>query len=107
MPLPALDLDTRRWDDLVDEARASIPRLAPEWTDHNVHDPGITIVELLAYLVEQDLYRVNRVPERHRRKFLALLGFSPALPRPARGAVAFSLRKGAAPLTLPAGVAVG
>jgi hypothetical protein len=107
MPLPALDLDTRRWDDLVDEARASIPRLAPEWSDHNVHDPGITIVELLAYLVEQDLYRVNRVPERHRRKFLALLGFSPLPPRPARGAVAFSLRQGAAPVTLPAGVAVG
>jgi Baseplate J-like protein len=107
MPLPALDLDTRRWDDLVDEARASIPRLAPEWTDHNVHDPGITIVELLAYLVEQDLYHVNRVPERHRRKFLALLGFSPMPPRPARGAVAFSLRQGAGPLTLPAGAAVG
>jgi predicted phage baseplate assembly protein len=107
MPLPALDLDTRRWDDLVDEARTTIPRLAPEWTDHNVHDPGITIVELLAYLLEQDLYRVNRVPERHRRKFLALLGFSPKPPHPSRGAVAFSLRQGAAPLTLPAGVAVG
>lgn len=84
MPLPALDLDDRTWGDLVDEARASIPTVAPPWTDHNIHDPGITLVELLAWLVEQDIYRVNRVPESHVRAFLALLGFGPAPPRPAR-----------------------
>ena len=114
MPLPALDLDTRRWDDLVEEARSLIPRLAPGWTDHNLHDPGVTLLELLAYVVEQDIYRVNRVPERHRRKFLRLAGFAPAPPRAASGVAAFALRDGAAPLTLladgvPAGdrIAVG
>ena len=107
MPLPALDLDTRRWDDLVEEARSLIPRLAPGWTDHNLHDPGMTLLELLAYVVEQDIYRVNRVPERHRRKFLRLAGFAPAPPRAASGVAAFALRDGAAPLTLPAGLAVG
>ncbi len=90
MPLPALDLDDRTWGDLVDEARASIPTVAPRWTDHNVHDPGITLVELLAWLVEQDIYRVNRVPERHVRAFLTLVGFAPVPPRPARAVLALA-----------------
>ena len=79
MPLPLPNLDTRRWSDLVDEGRALIPRFAPGWTDHNVHDPGVTLIELFAYLTESLLYRANWIPERHRRKFLALLGY-PALP---------------------------
>jgi predicted phage baseplate assembly protein len=100
VPLPPLDLDDRTWADLVDEARATIPNLAAAWTDHNVHDPGITLVELLAWLVEQDIYRVNRVPERHRRAFLRLAGFVPAPPRPAR--VVLALGPGG-PLDVPAG----
>src|SRR4051794_15359830 len=77
MPLPLPSLDTRHWDDLVDEARAMIPRYAPAWTDHNVHDPGITLMELLAWLVELDIYQLNRVPAAHKRKFLALVGVQP------------------------------
>ena len=94
MPLPALDLDTRRWTDLVDEARSIVPRTAPGWTDHNSSDPGITLVELLAYLVEQDIYRANRVPERHRRKFLHLAGYDPEPPRASRAIVSL-VRAGA------------
>jgi len=67
MPLPLKNLDTRRYRELVDDAHALIPRYAPSWTDHNESDPGITVLELLARLVEQDLYRTNRVPARHRR----------------------------------------
>ena len=44
------------------------------WTDHNVHDPGITLIELFAWLIEQLIYRANRIPDRHLRKFLALAG---------------------------------
>ena len=44
----APDLDDRTWQDLVDEMRALIPRYAPGWTDHNVHDPGVTLLELFA-----------------------------------------------------------
>jgi hypothetical protein len=84
MPLPLPDLDTRAWADLVDEARTLIPRYAPGWTDHNVHDPGITLVELLAWLVELDVYQLNRIPDAHRRKFLALVGQSPRAAAPAR-----------------------
>lgn len=104
MPLPLPNLDTRRWDDLVAEAVALIPRYAPEWTDHNIHDPGITLLELLAYLVEQDIYRVNQIPDRHRLKFLQLIGFAPEPPQPAKTVLALTLNSGASSHNLPAGL---
>src|SRR6185369_16482773 len=77
MPLPMPNLDDRRWLDLVEEGRSLIPLYGPEWTDHNYHDPGVTLIELLAWVAEMDLYELNRVPERHKRKFLALVGIAP------------------------------
>jgi len=103
MPLPLPNLDTRRWTDLVEEGRALIPRYAPTWTDHNVHDPGITLIELLAWLVEQAIYRVNRIPDRHRRKFLALIGFDPKPPRAAVTVLSFRSAPGAESVHLPTG----
>lgn len=63
MPLPLPDLDTRRYDDLVAEMRALISQHAPGWSNHNASDPGITLIELLAWLTEATLYRLNRTPE--------------------------------------------
>jgi hypothetical protein len=103
MPLPLPNLDTRRWTDLVDEARAFLPRYAPDWTDHNIHDPGITLIELGAWLTELAIFRANRVHLGHRRKFLELIGFAPRPPLPARTVVAPRLVAGTAPLRLPPG----
>ena len=103
MPLPLPNLDTRRWDDLVEEGRALIPRYAPGWTDHNAHDPGMTLIELLAWQVEQEMYRANRIPDHNRRKFLALVGFPVDSPRPAKVTLAFAVG-GGAPLALPEGL---
>lgn len=83
MLLPTIKLDDRRWQDLVEEGRNLIPRFAPEWTDHNVHDPGITLIELFAFLAEMQIFRLDRVPPAHRRKFLQLLGMAPRPPQPA------------------------
>ena len=102
MPLPLPNLDTRRWTDLVDEGRALIPRYAPEWTDHNTHDPGITLVDLFAWLAEMSIYRLNQVPERHQRKFLELVGFVPRPPQAALAMLSFSPQAGA-PFVLAAG----
>ena len=88
MALPLPNLDDRRWVDLVDEGRALIPLYAPGWTDHNVHDPGITLLELLAWMAELDLYRINRVPTSHIRKFLTLVGIEQRAPRGARTVLA-------------------
>lgn len=104
MPLPLPNLDTRRWADLVDESRSLIPRYAPRWTDYNVHDPGITLIELFAFLTEQLIYRANRVPDRHLRKFLTLAGFAPEPPRAAHAVLATRLPPGAGVRVLPQGV---
>ena len=63
MPLPIPDLDTRRYDDLVTELQALIPQLAPHWTNRNASDPGITLIELLAWITESSLYRLNQNPD--------------------------------------------
>jgi hypothetical protein len=73
MPLPLPNLDTQKFDDLVKEMQALIPRHAPEWTNHNLSDPGMTLVDLLAYLTETILYRVNQIPEETYRNFLSFL----------------------------------
>lgn len=90
MPLPLPNLDTRRFSDLMADAYALIPRYAPGWTDYNETDPGITLAELLAWLVEHDIYRANRVPDRHRLKFLELAGVLPAPPQSASTVLSLS-----------------
>ena len=68
-------LDDRTYEELLDEAKQRIPVYTPEWTNYNVEsDPGITLVQLFAFLTDNLLYRANRIPERNRLKFLQLLG---------------------------------
>jgi predicted phage baseplate assembly protein len=106
MPLPLPNLDTRRWSDLVDEGRAILPRYSREWTDFNIHDPGIMLLELFAWLSEELMYRANRIPDRHLRKFLALCGYPPAPAIPATTVLGVTLAPGAGALALPAGIAL-
>lgn len=73
MPLKLPTLDDRRYADLVEEARRLIPIYDPDWTNHNPSDPGITLLELFAWLTEMLLYRLDRVTDEHQRKFLKLL----------------------------------
>ena len=74
MGLKTPRLDDRSFNDLVEEARARIPLYAPEWTDHNLSDPGITLIELFAWMTDIVLYRLNRVPDKHFVKFMELIG---------------------------------
>src|SRR5215471_4685698 len=102
MTLPLPNLDTRTWQDLVDEGRALVPRYAPNWTDQNVHDPGITLMELFAWLAEMDIYRLNQVPVRHQLKFLELIGYVPRPPQTAHTMLTFS-PIGGGTFTVPGG----
>jgi Baseplate J-like protein len=97
------DLDDRSWQDLVDEARALIPKYAPQWTDHGPGDPGIALIELFAWLVEGLIYKLNRVPEKHYLAFLNLLGITRDPPTPARVLLTFTPRPGTASVTVPKG----
>jgi hypothetical protein len=104
MPLVLPNLDDRRWADLVEEGRALIPVYGPEWTDHNVHDPGISLMELLAWIAEMDIYELNQISDRHKRKFLELIGVTPQPPCSARTVISLALPDGAQPLPLPEGL---
>jgi hypothetical protein len=73
MPLQLPNLDDRTYDDLVQEAISLIPAYAPEWTNYNSSDPGITLIELFAYLSEILIYRLNRVTNANRQAFLNLM----------------------------------
>jgi predicted phage baseplate assembly protein len=89
--LPAPELDDRRFQDIVDEAKRRINRLCPEWTDHNVSDPGVALVELFAWMTEMTLYRLNQVPDRLYVKFLELVGVELFSAVPARVDLMFTL----------------
>src|SRR5262245_45590966 len=87
MTLPVTRLDTIDFEELVVDARGLIPRYAPQWTDHNLHDPGITLIELLAWITDQEIYRVGFVGDRYLKSFAALLGVHERKAQPARGLV--------------------
>jgi len=91
MPLTAPNLDDREYQGLVDDAKRLVQHNCKEWTDHNVHDPGITLIETFAYMVDQLLYRLNRVPDRLYIAFLDLIGVRLLPPTAARAAVTFWL----------------
>jgi len=91
MALPTRSLDDRSFQDLVDEAKKKIPLYCPEWTDHNVSDPGITLVELFCWLADMLLYRVNQMPHAHYVKLLELLGITLEPPRAASAPLTFYL----------------
>jgi hypothetical protein len=73
MPIQLPNLDDRRYEDLVEEARGMIPGNAPAWTDHNTADPGITLIEMFAFLTEIMVYRLNRLSEDTLSRFVKLM----------------------------------
>jgi len=75
------DLDDREFEEIVAEARRRLPVHTDEWTDHNTHDSGIAILEMLTWLSESYTYQLNRVTDRHREKYLRLLGVERRPPR--------------------------
>ena len=68
------NLDDQRFEEIVREAEGRLPWICPAWTDHNSHDPGITILELMAWFKETQQYEINRVGPETARKLLELTG---------------------------------
>jgi predicted phage baseplate assembly protein len=107
MALPAPNLDDRRFQELVDEAKRMVMQRCPEWTDHNVSDPGVTLIETFAYMTDLLMYRLNRVPDRMYVKFLELIGLRLFPPTAARADVTLWLSTPAeSALVIPAGTRV-
>lgn len=107
MTLPKPKLDDRQFQDIVDEAKKRIPHYTKEWTDHNVSDPGVTLIELFAWMTDILLYRLNQVPDRHFIAFMEMLGITLREPIPAQAPVTFWLSQPQeAQVIIPAGTEV-
>ena len=108
MPLQLPNLDDRDFEQLLAEAQRRIPVHTPEWTNFGLDsDPGITIVQLFAFLTENLIYRANRIPERNRLKFLQLLDQPLQPATPADGLITINNERGPLePLPLNQGVVV-
>ena len=101
--LPEIVLDDRRFQELVSEARTRIALSCPEWTEHNVSDPGITLIELFAWMTDMLIYRLNRVPDKLHVALLELLGVQLHGPTAARTQIRFRLAAPAEqPVEIPA-----
>lgn len=105
--VPVPDLDDLRFQPLVDAAKRSLPGLAPRWTDHNVSDPGITLIEACAERVDRLAYRANRLTPRQRTALMRLMGIAPAAASPARVTLRFTLvRTQEAAVRIPRGTVI-
>lgn len=92
MALQVPNLDDKKFQELTAEAVALIPRYSREWTDHNLHDPGITFLELFAWLAEMQMYQLNRVTDHQVDKFLQMVGMTRLTRTPARVEVEFAVQ---------------
>lgn len=98
--LPEIKLDTNGFEDIMRKARSQIGGICPEWTDYNYHDPGITFLELFAFLTEAQQFYLDQVGEDTERKFLRLAGITLKERAPAVTAAEVRLHE---PVSLPAG----
>ncbi len=94
MPINVPSLDDRDYADILRDALARIPVHNPEWTNFNDSDPGVTLIQLFAFMTESILYRANQIPERNRLKFLQLLGIPLAPAAAAEGFVTLTNERG-------------
>ena len=109
--LKARNLDDQTYEEIVQAAEGRLPWLCPAWTDHNAHDPGITVLELMAWYKELQQYQMNHFTDGLKWKLLKLAGISPRPAAPAAGAVALEpdgpARRPVARLVPRGGVPVG
>jgi predicted phage baseplate assembly protein len=107
MSLPVTNLDDRKFQDLVDEAKRMIPQLCPEWTNHNLSDPGVALIELFAWMTETMLFRLNQAPDVFYTRMLNLLGFEQFPAAAARAELTFwNSGNRNEPVVIPAGTEV-
>ena len=97
------ELDDTDYEALLDEAQKLLPAYSEEWTNYNPQDPGITVMETLAWLADSYVYQLDSVTDDHRRKYLGLMGERPRPPAVASTRLSLSAPPAEAPLRVEAG----
>ncbi len=67
-PIPGVStsLDSAVLGSLGAEFRRAMQTYVPEWTNRDESDPGVTLLEVFAFLAENLLFRTNEIPARGR-----------------------------------------
>ncbi len=91
--LPEIHLDDENYKSIINDVRNKIVSIYPKWNDFNYHDPGITLIELLAWIKESQQYFLDQIGEKNRLKYLKLLGFTLAHKNKANVVVEFDTKK--------------
>jgi predicted phage baseplate assembly protein len=93
----------RPFEEIYRELRSRIPRYNPDWTNFNDSDPGITLLQLFAWLGEMTLHRMSDVPRKNYIKFAQLLGLQLSAARPATVRLTFTPKPAEPPSTIREG----
>lgn len=80
-------LDDLTYEQMMQRAVSRIPSMTEEWTDFNHHDPGITVLQMYAWLTDMLDYYMSATGDVHVEKYLKLLGVEPKEGCPAGGYV--------------------
>lgn len=80
-------LDDLTYEQMMQRAVSRIPSMSEEWTDFNHHDPGITVLQMYAWLTDMLDYYMSATGDVHVEKYLKLLGVEPKEGCPAGGYV--------------------
>ena len=70
-------LDDLTYEQIVNRSISRIPAMTDQWTDFNSHDPGITVLQAYAWLVDMLNFYMNATGDVHVEKYLKLLGITP------------------------------
>ena len=101
-------IQPQNYAQIISEALVRIPVHNPEYTNYqNNTDPGVTILQLFAFMVDNLSYLCNQVPDQNRLKFLSLLGISMNPPQAASGMVTFDNTRGPLQNRYPAAAIAG
>lgn len=83
-------LDDLSYEQIIQRAIGRIPAMTNQWTDFNMHDPGITVLQTYAWLVDMLQYYMNATGDIHVEKYLKLLGIEAKKASKAEGYVVVS-----------------
>jgi predicted phage baseplate assembly protein len=108
LSIAGVRLDARGYDEIVAEARARVALACPELGAGGGPDPGVTLIELFAWMSGLAADRLGRVPDKLHTVLLEMLGIELHGPSAARTGVRMRLSTPAQqPLTIRAGTEIG
>lgn len=87
-------IETRTFEQLLQQARSMAPFYTPEWEAMHEVGPGVAVLKIYLRMFEQIAGRLNRAPDKNLVAFLDMLGIDLQPAQSARGYVTFTTAEG-------------